>query len=101
MQPSYTREDLVRELNIDALPREAQDEIIAGVSQNVIKHILIEILARLPEDAGEQFKDHVDAGRGTEAQVLATQFIPDLTSFIQVESRKGIEEYKSFVAQAA
>lgn len=94
MDTQNIREVVVSELGIQSLPPEAQNEIIEGVSRNVIKHVFIEILARLPEDAQEEFKALVEAEKGIEAEAVAAKHIPDVPGFILAESKKAIEEFK-------
>lgn len=100
MQPSYTRNDLVKELGVEGLPQATQDEIIARVSTAILKHIFVEILAQMPDEAQTSFKLLVDAGKGTEAEALAGQHIPDLPAFIAAETRKALDEFKNTPASA-
>lgn len=91
---TYTYNDLVKELGIESLPPEAQEEIVAGVSKNIVTHIFIELLARLPQEAQTRFKLLVEGGKGLEAESLAKEHIPDLNQFLMTESRVALEEFK-------
>lgn len=95
------RQVVVEELGIEALPIEAQDEIIGTVGQNILMHVMLAILEKLPPDAQEGFKALTEESRGEEAEALVAQHISDLPAFITAESRKALAEFKAIHASLA
>lgn len=89
-----TREMLIAELDIALLPPDIQDEMIAGVGQNVMTHVLTALLAKLPDDVQEQFKALIETGQGVDAEALAKTHIPDLDGYIATEVRVALDEFK-------
>lgn len=89
-----TRDTLIAELDIASLPPDIQDEMIAGVGQNVMTHVLTVLLARLSDDVQEQFKALIETGQGVEAEALAKAHIPDLDVYIASEVRVALDEFK-------
>ncbi len=95
MNTPLTRDDLVRELAVETLPRDAQDVVLAKVSANIYAAVMLQILLALPSKAQTQFKKLTDEGNGKEAEALAAEHIPDLGEFIHRESVKELQAYKA------
>ena len=95
---TLTREDIIAALAISDLAPDAQDEIIGDVGHNVLTHVLLAILEKLPAVPCEDFKQLSLAHKGEEAESLARQHIPDFDVFVARERQKALDDFKRLLA---
>lgn len=94
-----TREEIIKELELGGLPPEAQDEIIAKLSLNLLKKIAITMLEKLPEDKRGEFETLVNTGDAAQAYAFIGTHVPDAAAIIQAETLSGIAEIKKLSGQ--
>lgn len=91
------RENVVRELGIEELPREMQDEVIAKVGENIMQSVAIAALERLsPEDQAE-FERVAGEGNEDAARAFLTSRVSDLNALVATETKKVLSEIKELM----
>ena len=89
---------IVEQLGINDLPKEDQDEIVAGISGNVLKSITLAILERVPKDDRPKFDAVKEKGDREEIKKFLQKYVSDLESLVEEETKKCIAEFRSIVA---
>ena len=89
---------IIEQLGIGSLPQEEQDEIVAGISGNVLQAITIAVLERVPQDARPTFDDLKLRGDKVALQKFLQKYVDDLEELVHEETKKSIAEFKAIVA---
>lgn len=97
-QQAQALEQLVRELGIDSLPQEKQNELLIKMTEVLLKRIFVETMDRLGESGREEYEKFLDSEGITpeQAQEFFKQRIPDYEEMIQ----STIEEFKQEMMEA-
>lgn len=91
------RENVVRELGIEELPREMQDEVIAKVGENIMQSVAIAALEKLsPEDQAE-FERIAGEGNEEATRTFLTARVTDLNALVATETKKVLAEIKQLM----
>jgi len=88
------RKIILKDLKIDFLKPEIQDEILAKLGENIIKRISLVVLEALPEEARAEFDNISQSGDQEKMQQFLKAQIPDFEKLIYETIKKTIEEYK-------
>ncbi len=96
--PQSLRELVLKYLDIAHLPDADQQEILAGIGENVIKAITIAILGSIPQSAHEKFKELRAAGDNEVLTQFLKQYIQNLEELVEEETRRCVEEFKQIVS---
>ena len=97
MDPQELKQQLIKDLDIESLSEELQDEIIDGLGQIGMKRVTLEILKKIPEDKRDEFESISESGDQTKAKAFIEQYIPNLDEFTTQVTTKEVNEYKELV----
>lgn len=93
MNNQEIREILIKELGIEGLPEEAQDEVVAKVGEFILKSLTVAIFEKLPNDAREDF-ERIAASDDQEAiQSFLEDHVPDLHVLMEEEVKKALQRF--------
>lgn len=88
------REQIVKELELGGLPEEAQNEIIAKFSENLLKKIAIAMLDKIPSDKRSEFEAIVGNGDSNAMYSFIKTNVPDADALMKTEIQKSLAEIK-------
>ena len=91
------QDDIIKELGIDQLPPEKQEEILTAMTEVLLKRLTVRVLEKLDEKQQEEFSQ-VSAGGDLEKvnQFFAAN-VPDYENIIQEEIGQFKEDMKETV----
>lgn len=94
--------DLVKELGIDQLPREQQEELLVQISEVMQQRIVLRLVGELPENKKEEFGKIVEENKEDPQPMenFLRENIPDVEEKILDEIGKYKVEVKEFLSQA-
>ncbi|OHB25085.1 MAG: hypothetical protein A2542_00090 [Parcubacteria group bacterium RIFOXYD2_FULL_52_8] len=96
-----TRESLqkviLKYLGIDGLPEEDQKEIVEGLTENVLRGIVIAMLGQVPHEMHPEFRRLREAGDNEALTKFLRQYIPDLEALVQDETKRTVDEFRQVV----
>lgn len=93
MNNTQLREILIRELGIESLPEEAQDEIVSKLGEIILKSLTIAIFEKLSEDARKEF-EHISAkGDNAMIQEFLEENVTDLPLLMEEEVKKVLQNF--------
>ena len=95
--PQSLRELVLKYLDIADLPEADQQEILAGIGENVIKAITIAILGKIPPGAHARFKELRTQGDNDALTKFLHQYIVNLEELVEEETRRCVEEFKQIL----
>ncbi len=93
MQNQKIRTILIKELGIDGLPPEAQDEIVSKLGEIILKSLTVSIFEKLPSGAREEFARITKSNDSTRIQGFLEEHIPDLNILMEEEVRKALQKF--------
>ncbi len=88
------RETLIKELGIDNLSSDAQDEIVAKVGEMVLQSLTATILNKLNPAARDQFTLISESGDPTQIQQFLEENAPGIKEMMSVELKKTLDGFK-------
>lgn len=91
MNNQELRDILIKELGIDGLPEEAQDEIVAKLGEVILKSLTVAIFEKLPSDARTEFERISAKGDHSLIQEFLEENVPDLHTLMEEEVKKVLE----------
>lgn len=91
MNNQELRDILIKELGIDGLPEEAQDEIVAKLGEVILKSLTVAIFEKLPNDARTEFERISAKGDHSLIQEFLEENVPDLHTLMEEEVKKVLE----------
>jgi hypothetical protein len=83
-----------KELGLEQLPEEMQQDILARLGEAALKNALLEVLDKLPTEAEGEFKKVSESGDVAKIQYFLKQQIPDYESIMKRSVIKVVEEFK-------
>jgi hypothetical protein len=89
--------DLIKELGIDKLPRERQEELLAQMGEIVQQRILLRLLEELPEEDKDEFAALLEANQDNPEVV--EMFLKEKVPNMDVLAMEEIGKYKSEVME--
>lgn len=85
---------ILEDLEIGDLSKEAQEEIITQLGQNVLQHLTVAILEKVPEEKRQEFESLSATKDEEKIETFLRTEIPNLDDFVKKEVKKSISEYK-------
>ncbi len=93
MQNQEIRNILVKELGLEGIPEEAQDEIVKKVGESVLKSLASTIFERIPNDVREEFTRISASNDKPRIQDFLEEHVPDLHILMEEEVRKALRGF--------
>ncbi|OHA79493.1 MAG: hypothetical protein A2747_00660 [Candidatus Yonathbacteria bacterium RIFCSPHIGHO2_01_FULL_44_41] len=91
MNNKELREILIKELGIDGLPEEAQDEIVAKLGEVILKSLTVAIFEKLSNGARTEFERISAKGDHAMIQEFLEENVPDLHTLMEEEVRRTLQ----------
>jgi len=85
---------VVRELGLETLSKEEQDEAVSKIGRALSEKVAIVFLEKLPEEKRETYARVVEGGNQKEIADFLKNNIPDSENVIKETLQKSIEEFK-------
>lgn len=85
---------LIKELNIEALPVEAQNEIVSRLGEIILKSITVAIFENLSPENRQEFEVIAKTGDQEKIQGFLTANVVNLPDLMNAEVRKVLEAFK-------
>lgn len=92
------RAQLIEQLNIGHLSEAEQAQILDGLSEVLMRRVMIKLMDLLPEADRVQFGELLGQGNAQEAQKIIEANIPNHAELVKAELKAGIDEHKRLVA---
>ncbi len=89
------QEDLLKELGLDQLPPEKQEEILTAMTEVLLKRLTIKVLEKLNDQQQEEFSQVSASGDADKINQFFAANVPDYEKMIQEEIglfKKEMEE---------
>lgn len=93
MNNQELRNTLIKELGLERLPPEAQEEIVFKLGEVILKSITVAIFEKLPEDARKEFEDITKKADQNLIQEFLEKHIPDLSSLMEQEVKRTLKNF--------
>ncbi len=94
MDNQEIRELIIKEIGIEGLPEDAQNEIIGKLGEIALKSLTITIFEKLPKEARAEFEEVSAEGDYELVQKFLAQHVPDLPALMADEVRKTLQDFK-------
>ncbi len=88
------REMVVKELGIENLSKEHQDEVLSRLAENILQRASVSALERLSPENREKFSNIANESGPAAAHAFLAGEIPNFNSILQEETRTEIAEIK-------
>lgn len=93
--PTQTiQQDLIKELGIDELPPEKQEEILVAMTELLLKRITVLVLEKLSEEQRQEFDTMAADGDPEKVTNFFSQNVPGYEQLVQDEITKFKGEMK-------
>ncbi|MEK7460074.1 MAG: DUF5663 domain-containing protein [Patescibacteria group bacterium] len=86
---------LIKELGIQNLPEEAQNEIVSKLGEIILKSITVTIFEQLPPEGRAEFESITQSGDNDLIQEFLGRTIPDLPDLMEAEVKKVLLAFKT------
>lgn len=83
--PNLIQQDVLKELGINQLPAERQEEVLAAMTEAVIKRIILRLVGELSEEKRGQLEEIADAGDSAKISEFLAANIPDHETLVKEE----------------
>lgn len=93
MQNQELRTMLIKELGIEGLPEEAQDEIVAKLGEVILKSLTVSIFEKIPNEARVDFERIAADNDSERIQSFLNDHIPNLHELMEEEVRKALQKF--------
>lgn len=94
MRNQELRSILLKELNIENLPEEAQDEVIAGIGDTILKSVTLKIFEELSTEDRKRFEAVSAQGDDDLIQQFLEMAVPNMHILMETEIKKTLQAYK-------
>lgn len=88
------RDTLIKELGIENLSGEAQDEIVAKIGEMVLRSLTATIFEKLTPAAREQFDRITESGNAVQIQEFLEENAPGIHEMMEQELKKTLQGFK-------
>ena len=96
-----TRETLqqaiLKYLGVDGLSAADQKEIVEGLTENILRGIVITMLGKIPQDMHPRFRELREAGDNDALTKFLQQYIPNLEGLVEEETKRTVDEFRQTV----
>ena len=96
MNPEEMRAMIAKELALEGLTPEQQEQIIDQFSQNALKRVTLALYERLPEAGKAKFAELGEKGHSQGLLKLFQENIPDVDAVVRGEVQDEIKAFKDF-----
>jgi predicted solute-binding protein len=93
MENTELREIIIKELGIEILPPQAQDEIVAKLGEVILKSVTVAIFEKLSDEARAEFERISKEDEPELIQRFIDENIPDMESLMEEEVRKTLQSF--------
>ncbi len=83
--PNLIQEDILKELGIDQLPPERQEEVLTAMTEAVLKRIILRLVGELSEEKRAQLEEIGDSGDSAKISEFLTANIPNHEALVKEE----------------
>lgn len=90
MNNQEIRNILIKELSIENLPEEAQNEIVSKLGEVILKSLTIAIFEKLSDEVRAKFEKVTEKGDYALVQEFLEEHVPDLHILMEQEIRKTL-----------
>ena len=94
MKNQEIRAILIKELGVETLPEEAQDEIISKIGDTILKSLTARIFEQLSTEDHKKFEIISKTGDDERIQEFLEIAVPNMHSLMEEEIKKTIRLYK-------
>jgi len=97
--PTYEtlQKAILKHLGINDLPKADQQQIVEGLSENVMRGITIAILLRVPKEMHPKFRELREAGDNESLTKFLQGYISDLEALVEEETKRVVDEFRAVV----
>lgn len=85
---------LIKELNINSLPKEAQDQIVSKLGEIILKSITVAIFEKLSPEGRAEFELITESADSERIQEFVTSNVPDLPELMESEVKRVLQAFK-------
>lgn len=93
MENQELRETIIKELGIEILPPEAQDEIVAKLGEVILKSVTVAIFEKLSDDARTEFERITKEGDEELIGRFLGEHVPDMQALMEDEVKKTLTAF--------
>lgn len=86
---------IAKDIGVENLSQEDQNEIISRLGGIITQRIVLEIIKRLPEENRNEYEEIGISGDEQKMQEFLGKYIPDAKNFIHDVIKKEIEDFKN------
>lgn len=98
MNDDLNLKSIAKDLGIEELPKEGQEEIIAKLGEVGLKNTMMAVLEKLPEENMAEFEKLGESGDPVAMRDFLKQYIPDFDEISKVEVKKVVDDFKKVKA---
>jgi len=98
MDQTDLNNSLIKDLGLEGLPREVQDEVVARLGENILRRITVSIVEKISPEARQEFDSISQAGDSERMKTFLNGQIPDFDNFVKGEVSKSVQEFKELAA---
>ncbi len=91
---------VLREFALENASEDERSRFLAGLGENIMGRIMIEVLKVLPEQRRAEFDELVGSGDPEALEKFIYPYIPNFDLFVQQEARKEIDRTKEYTQQS-
>lgn len=91
------RQDIIKELDIDQLPPEKQEEVLTAMTELLLKRITVRVLENLSEEQRKEFEAVSASGDADKVTEFFSKNVPGYEQIVQDEIAKFKVEMKETV----
>lgn len=95
MNTTLLSQETLKELNINDLPKEIQNEIIARLGENIMKRVTMSILEQTPEPEREKLATEIESKDFEALYAHISKNIPDLDDIVSTRTLEVVNEFKN------
>ena len=83
--PTQIEQDILKELGIDQLPPERQEEVLTAMTEAVLKRLILRLVGAMGEEQRKQFEEIANAGDQEKISQFLTANIPNHEALVHEE----------------
>jgi len=93
MNNQELREILIKELGIEMLPEEAQDEIVAKLGEVILRSVTVAIFEKLGDEARAEFERVSKEDEPELVQRFLEENVPDMQTLMEEEIKRTLKNF--------
>lgn len=84
--PTQIEQDILKELGIDSLPAERQEEVLTAMTEAVLKRLMLRLIGAMSEEQRKEFQAIADAGEQEKISQFLSANVPNYETLIKEEA---------------